>query len=130
MAKKILLVDDDADFLDINNTILTAGGYVVDTACTSAEALEKLRSQVYDLVIIDLIMEELDSGFSIAYAVRDQEQTRNLPIMMLTSAQEKTGFNFEFDKDKQWMKVDDFASKSLSPVELLKRVSLLIGKVK
>jgi CheY-like chemotaxis protein len=128
MAKRILLVDDDADYLEINRTILEFNGYEIDTASSSREALEKLRGGSFDMVIIDLIMEELDSGFTLTYAVREQEKTRHLPILMLTSAQEKTGFQFQVDHDKEWMKVDDFAAKPLTPAELIARVAKLIGK--
>ncbi len=128
MAKKILLVDDDPDFLEINRTILESGGYEIDTAASSREALDKLRSNTYDLLIADLIMEELDAGFSLVYAVREQEATRRMPILMLTSAEEKTGFRFQPEKDKEWMRVDDFAAKPLSPAELLRRVALLTEK--
>ena len=71
-------------------------------------------------------MEELDAGFTIAYGIRENEKTRHLPILMLTSAQQQTGFSFELDKDKEWMKVDDFAAKPLKPAELLQRVQRLL----
>lgn len=126
MVKKILLVDDDPDFLEINKIILETSGYDIDTAGSSAEALTKVRSTHYDLAILDLIMEELDSGFTVAYAIRENEKTRDLPILMLTSAEEKTGFTFELAKDQEWMKVDDYAAKPLKPAELLQRVQQLL----
>ena len=127
MTKKILLVDDDPDFIEINQLILEANGYEIDTASSTSEALGKIKSADYDLAIIDLIMEELDSGFSVAYGIRELEKTRHMPILMLTSAQEKTGFTFELSRDQEWMKVDDFAAKPLSAAELLNRVEQLIG---
>lgn len=130
MAKKILLIDDDEDFVEINKTILDTKGYDVDTATTTQEALSKLRSKRYDLAIIDLIMEELDSGFTITYAIREDKQIQDLPVMMLTSAQKRTGFTFELSKDQEWMKVDDFVEKPLKPSELLARVEKLLGKEK
>lgn len=128
MSKRILLVDDDVDFVEINRTILEAAGYEIDAATATSEALSLLRSQRYDLAIIDLIMEELDSGFTIAYAIRDNKEIRDLPILMLTSAQEKTGFQFHFSKDQEWMKVDDFAAKPLKPAELVQRVQTLLNE--
>ncbi len=127
MAKKILLVDDDPDFIEINKIVLEANGYETDAANTSAEALAKVRANTYDMAIIDLMMEELDSGFTIAYGIRDNEKSRELPILMLTSAQEQTGFNFELSKDQSWMKVDDFAAKPLKSAELLDRVAKLLN---
>lgn len=124
--KKILLADDDPDFIEINKTILEASGFDVDTAFTSNDTLSKLREYNYDILILDLMMEEKDSGFTVAYAVRDDKNLRNLPILMLTSAEEKTGFSFQFSKDKEWMKVDDYATKPLRPAELLEKVNKLI----
>lgn len=128
MSKEItiLLADDDPDFIEINRTILEANGYHVDEAYTSAEALTKVRTGKYDLLILDLMMEEKDAGFTVAYAIREDEQLKELPILMLTSAQEKTGFTFKLSKDQEWMKVDDFAAKPLKPVELVERVEKLI----
>ncbi len=123
---KILLADDDPDFIEINKTILETKGYEVDEAYTSSEALDKIREKQYDLLILDLMMEEKDAGFTVAYAVREDEKLKDLPIFMLTSAQEKTGFTFKFSKDKEWMKVDDFAAKPLKPAELVERVEKLL----
>jgi CheY-like chemotaxis protein len=128
MARKILLIDDDPDFIEINKMILQSAGYETDTAGSSSEAMEKIRVNEYDLVIIDLIMEELDSGFTIAYAIRDSARTRDWPILMLTSVQQKTGFSFDLSKDQSWMKVDDFAAKPLRSAELLQRVEVLLKK--
>ncbi len=126
--KRILLVDDDPDFIEINKTILQASGFDIDTATSTSQALSLLKSNQYDLAIIDLIMEELDSGFTIAYAIRDNDSIRDLPILMLTSAQEKTGFKFQFSQDQEWMKVDDFAAKPLKPAELVQRVRKLLSE--
>ena len=125
---KILLADDDPDFIEINQTILEANGFEVDTAYSSSETLKLLRQQPYDCLILDLMMEEKDSGFTIAYAVREDEHLKALPILMLTSAEEKTGFSFELSKDKSWMKVDDYASKPLKPAELVKKVNALVDE--
>jgi len=73
-------------------------------------------------------MEEKDAGFTVAYAIREDERLKDLPILMLTSAQEKTGFTFKLSKDQEWMKVDDFAAKPLRPAELVERVEKLIKK--
>ena len=123
---KILLADDDPDFIEINKTILEAKGYEVDEAYTSSEALDKIREKQYDLLILDLMMEEKDAGFTVAYAVREDESLKDLPILMLTSAEEKTGFTFKFSKDKEWMKVDDFAAKPLRPDELIRHIEKLL----
>ncbi len=126
--KKILIVDDDPAFLEINRMILESAGYLVDEAGNVEQALSLLQSNRYDLLVVDLIMENLDSGFTIAYAVRQDEHIRSMPILMLTSAQERTGFRFQMDRDQEWMKVDEVAAKPLPAKELLARVERLLGK--
>ncbi len=125
---KILLADDDPDFIEINKTILESKGYTVEEAYTSSDALKKLRENQYDLLVLDLMMEERDAGFTVAYAVREDENMKHMPILMLSSAQEKTGFTFQLSNDKEWMKVDDFAAKPLKPSELIERVEKLLSQ--
>ena len=126
--KRILLVDDDPDFVEINRMILEAADFTVDAADSVALALKKLEETAYDVLVIDLMMEERDSGFTLAYAVRSDERLRRLPILMLTSAEEKTGFSFQFGEDQEWMKVDDFAAKPLKPADLVARIHKLTAK--
>ncbi|MBN2355812.1 response regulator [candidate division KSB1 bacterium] len=128
--KKILLVDDDPAFREINRMVLETSGYEVEEADSKPAALEKIRSTTFDLVILDLMMEERDSGFQLAYALRQEEATRTLPILMLTSAEEKTGFSFDVAQDREWMKVDDYAAKPLKPAELIARVEKMLQKGK
>jgi CheY-like chemotaxis protein len=123
----ILLVDDDPDFIEIHRTILESNGYAVDVVYNSRDVLSKLREKKFDLLILDLMMEEKDSGFTLAYAVREDAALAHLHILMLTSAEEKTGFSFQFSKDKEWMKVDDYASKPLRPAELIHKVEALVN---
>jgi len=128
--KKILLVDDAPAFLEINHLILESAGYQVAEAGSVDQALRLLQSARFDLLVLDLIMESMDSGFTIAYAVRNDERLRDLPILLLTSAQERTGFTFEMERDQEWMKVDEVAAKPLRPTELIERVERLLAKTK
>ncbi|MBD3385729.1 response regulator [candidate division KSB1 bacterium] len=124
--KKILLADDDAAFREINRIILESNGYLVDEADSADAALRKLKSEHFDLLVLDLMMEDRDSGFRVAYALKEDQNLKELPILMLTSAPQKTGFNFRFSEDKDWMKVDSYATKPLDPRELLDRVHKLL----
>jgi len=126
MIKKILLADDDPDFIEIHRMILENAGYQVEAVYTSREVLPRLRQEEFALLILDLMMEEKDSGFTVAYSIREDEQLCRLPILLLTSAEEKTGFAFKFSQDKEWMKVDDYAAKPLRPSELVLKVQTLL----
>jgi len=125
--KRILLIDDDEDYVDINRTILETQ-YDVEVAYTGQEGLEKFISGNFDLVILDLMMEERDAGFSFSYAAKEHPKLKDIPILLLTSAPKATGFTFDFERDKDWLKVDDFAEKPLDTNTLLSKVEKLLSK--
>ncbi len=91
MASKgeILLVDDDQDLRDSLQIILENHGYTVRTAGNGKEALEALKVQRPDLMILDIMMATETEGFDIAYELKNRPGSRELPIILLTSFLEK-----------------------------------------
>lgn len=83
MHKKILVIDDDVQLVDMIQMRLEAKGYEVVTAYDGRKALEKVRNQMPDLVILDLILPKLP-GEEVCREIRKDEKTANLPIIMLT----------------------------------------------
>ena len=83
MAKKILVIDDDAQLVSLIQIRLEANGYEVITAYDGQEALEKIRGWMPDLIILDLMLPKLP-GEEVCREVRKDEKTKNIPIIMLT----------------------------------------------
>lgn len=81
--KRILVVDDDEVFLKLVEHDLTNAGYSVVTAKNGREALEFVRIQYPDLILLDIHMPEIDGG-EVAQVLRDKPQTRNIPLIYLT----------------------------------------------
>ena len=127
---KILLVDNDVDFVDLNKAVLENNGYEVVTAFSGREGLDKVKVEQPDLIVLDLMMEKHDSGFSFAKQIKVDPLYKNIPILMLTSVADVTGFGFSQKLDGYWMKTDDYAEKPIMPDELVKRVKNLIEKSK
>ena len=125
---KILLVDNDVDFVDLNKAVLENNGYEVVTAFSAREGSDKVKVDQPDLIVLDLMMEKHDSGFSFARQLKIDPLYRNIPILMLTSVADVTGFGFSQHQDGYWMKTDDYAEKPIMPDELLKRVKDLLEK--
>lgn len=125
---KILLVDDDPDFLDMHKAVLQNHGYDVLTATSGQEGLERVRAEMPDLIILDLMMEKHDAGFSFSKTVKADPLFRKIPILMVTSVAEATGFRFSLEEDGYWMKTDDFLDKPVMPEVLLERVDKLLRK--
>jgi two-component system alkaline phosphatase synthesis response regulator PhoP len=132
MAKKprILLVDDDVDFIDLNKAVLENNGFDVVTAFSGREATDKVSFERPDLIVLDLMLEKHDTGFAFAKALKANPLHQKIPILMLTAVAGETGYDFSQELDGYWMKTDDYASKPLLPEELIKRVTMLLAKAK
>jgi len=125
---KILLVDDDTDFLEMHKAVLKNHGYDVITATSGQEGLERVRAEMPDLIILDLIMEKHDAGFSFSQTIKTDPLFKTIPILMVTSVAEATGYRFSLQEDGYWMKTDDFLDKPVMPEVLVGRVEKLLAK--
>jgi len=129
-GKKILLVDDDQDFLMMNRAVLENLGYSVEDACTAKEGMEKLQSFQPDLIILDLMMEHYDSGFSFSYRIKSNPKTAHIPVIMVSAVHRETSIKFDAQtrEEKEWIKVDEFVEKPLSPEDLSAKVKKYLGE--
>ena len=125
---KILLVDNDIDFIDLNKAVLENSGFEVIVAYSSAEGLDRVRFEQPDLIVLDLMMEKHDSGFGFAKAMKADPTTKNIPILMLTAVGSETGMDFSQNLDGYWMKTDDYANKPLLPEDLVKKINELLAR--
>ncbi|HEX2966125.1 MAG TPA: response regulator [Syntrophorhabdaceae bacterium] len=128
MGKKILIVDDDAEFIDKNKAGLESKGFDVVTATAVREVMDKIAFEMPDAIVLDLMMEKHDSGFCVAKQIKADPRFRNIPVLMVSSAMEETGADFCQELDGYWMKTDDFINKPVTADELADRVSSLIKK--
>jgi two-component system alkaline phosphatase synthesis response regulator PhoP len=120
MSKKILVVDDDELVLIALTELLKPKGYEVTTALSGSSALDLLRQDSIDLVILDIIMPEM-SGLEVCRKIRNMEGYQDVPIIMLTA---KSG-----DEDReQGMEAGAnlFLPKPISPQRLLQIVDSAI----
>jgi len=123
---KILLVDNDVDFIDLNKAVLSENGYEVVTAFSGQQGLEKVRAELPDLIVLDLMMEKHDSGFTFAKKIKGDPLFRKIPILMLSSAAEATGVEFSQSLDGFWMKTDNYLKKPVTPDQLLIEIKKLL----
>jgi CheY-like chemotaxis protein len=84
MSKKVLVVDDDELVLVAISELLTPLGFSVTTCSNGPEALERVASNRFDLVILDVIMPEMD-GFEVCQKIRQIDSYSETPVMMLTA---------------------------------------------
>lgn len=129
MAKgRVLMVDDDIDFSDAVKLTLEAAGYEVIAAHSGAEAMSALDQQVVDVAILDMMMEEPDAGARVAHQLRRRPELAKVPVILVTSVTEKTGFRIELERpeEREWLGVDVWLDKPVDPKELLRRIEELL----
>jgi two-component system response regulator GlrR len=126
----ILVVDDDYDFLELNRMILEKADYRVMTAAEPNEALRKMEVEKPDLIITDLMMTSLDSGFSFSGGVKHDPRYAGTPIIMSTSVSSALGLDFrpQTTDELAEMHVDAYFDKPLDPTRLLAKVGELLAK--
>ena len=124
--KRILIVDDDQDIIEAIRIILERGGYTVDAARDSGEALVYLTETQPDLVLLDVMMQSPDEGFQLSYRLKNDPKFASIPILLVTSVGQKTGFKFSPETDEEYLPVQGFLEKPVQPKVLLEEVGRLL----
>jgi CheY-like chemotaxis protein len=145
---KILIVDDDPDIVESLKVVLEDGGHEVVTASSGEEGKKKAGMEKPGLIILDVMMESIDKGFEVSRSLKRMPGTKDIPILMLTAIKEVTDINFNAgntytdqlpadyftnpdlnaQKPSDAVPVDAFYEKPIKPVELLRKVKLLLEK--
>lgn len=123
---KILVVDDDPDFVEATRLVLESAGYQVVSAADGDEALRKVRTEQPDLVILDVIMKTVLDGLYVSQQMADHPEQKNIPILMVTSIA-NSDYAALFPTD-EYVHISDFVSKPIAPDDLLRRVKALLAK--
>jgi len=120
--KTILVIDDDIDLVEIIRVTLENEGYQVIDAQNGERGKAMARENGPDLILLDVMMGKVDEGFQVAYELRGDDATKGIPILMLTAVVDQTGFDFDPAKDKDFLPVDEFLEKPISPRKLVDMV--------
>ena len=113
---RILIVDDEVKIREVVREYAKVSGYECDQASNGKDAIEMVKNNDYDCIILDIMMPELD-GFS---ACKKIKEIKNIPVIMLSARQEEDDKLFSFD-----IGVDDYVTKPFSPKELMARIKVV-----
>ena len=125
-GKRIVVVDDDPDFLEYIRIVLRSAGYNVDTAASAAEGLSLIHSAVPDLIISDLMMSYTLEGIELAHEITHDPTLANVPLLVVTSiarTMDAVGFDEETAQAIRF-----FFTKPVSPDELLARIGSCLSE--
>ncbi len=128
MKKKVLLIDDEADFVEVNKLALENKGYQVMSACNGKEGLKKALQEKPDIIILDVMMSTRTEGFDVARELMKHEGMQETPIIMLTALRERMDIKWKIKPDKEWLPVTEFVEKPVPPEELTKKIEEMLKK--
>ena len=118
---KILLVDDDTDFVEATKTVLESGPYEVIVAYEGEEGLQKAKDENPDLILLDIIMPVKD-GFTAAEQLKKDPQLSKIPVIMLTSFSSR-GQGTSIPRGRGFsLEAEDYIEKPVTPEELLSKL--------
>jgi two-component system alkaline phosphatase synthesis response regulator PhoP len=120
MAKKILVIDDEPQIVEICRDYIKAAGYEVSSASNGSEGLLKTRQEKPDLIVLDLMMPEMD-GFEFCRVIRREN---DVPIIILTARVEETDKLIGLE-----LGADDYITKPFSPRELVARIRVVLKRI-
>lgn len=126
-GKKLLIIDDDPDFVEGIVAILEPAGYDVETAYNPKDGFEALESKHYDLLLLDIMMGRGAEGVMIARKMRKDDRLREMPVLIITGIREQIAYLFPGQPvHPHFVDVDELVEKPVEPELLLDRVSALI----
>ncbi|HOZ47036.1 MAG TPA: response regulator [Candidatus Hydrogenedentes bacterium] len=124
--KRILIVDDDPDILFQFRVQFEAAGFEVVETDSADKARQLLATASVDLAVVDLMMEQLDAGFTLCYAIK--KAWPNMPVIIVTGVAAETGMDFDAatHEERSWIKADVVLAKPVRFEQLLGEVRRLL----
>lgn len=127
MNARIMMIDDDPDFVAGVRAILEKAGYKVDAAYNPKAGFQALQGGHYDLLLLDIMMGRGAEGIALARKIRKDPKLREMPVLIITGIREQIAFLFPGQAvHPNFVDVDELVEKPVEPNLLLEKVSALL----
>ena len=127
---KVVLVDDNTDYLFTMETFLSRNGFEVKTSDDGQKGLELIREERPDVVLLDVMMETLFSGFEVCKQMRVDDNLKDIPIIGISGMGDELGIDYKQYPDYDYFKPDAFLDKPVDKQKLLRLIPETIKKAK
>ena len=127
MAKKVLMIDDDPEFVDATTNLLEAKGFDVESASNGKEGFEKAKAVNPDIILLDVMMTTESEGFDVARAMHKEESLKTTPVIIISGIRKEMNLPFGFEPDEDWLPVKAVLEKPIKPDLLLSTIEENIG---
>jgi len=127
MKAKIMMIDDDPDFVAGIRAILEKAEYEVNVAHNPKDGFQALLNKSYDLLLLDIMMGRGAEGVALARKIRKEPKLKNLPVLIITGVREQIAFLFPGQAvHPNFVDVDELVEKPVEPNLLLEKVEALL----
>lgn len=124
---RLLIIDDDPDFVEGIKAILVKAEYEVDVAYNPDDGFDALKANPPDLLLLDIMMGRGAEGIMLARKIRKDENLREIPVLIITGIREQMAFLFPGEPvHPRFVPVDELVEKPVDPDFLLERVDALL----
>lgn len=122
MANKVLIIDDDQEFVEAMADVLKAKGYDVDSAPNGNIGIAKSREQKPDIILLDVMMSSKPEGFDVARELHKDKKLQSIPVILITGVRKEMSLPFGFEPNEAWLPVKGVLEKPVKPSVLLKAI--------
>lgn len=127
---KLVIVDDNTDFLFTMETFLQRNGFEVLTADNGQKGLEMIRRERPDLILLDIMMETLFSGFEVFKQIRSDDNLKDIPVIGISAMGDELNINYSEWPDYEYFRPNAFLDKPVDRQRLLQMIPEVIRKAK
>jgi DNA-binding response OmpR family regulator len=125
--KRLIIIDDDPDFVGGIKSVLEKADYKVDVAYNPKDGFQALQSGNYDLLLLDIMMGRGAEGIALARKIRKDPKLRGMPVLIITGVREQIAFLFPGQAvHPNFVDVDELVEKPIEPQLLVEKVSALL----
>ncbi|MEJ2724357.1 MAG: response regulator [Deltaproteobacteria bacterium] len=125
---KILIVDDNPDFLFTMETFLNRNGFETIVAEDGKKGVELAKREHPDLVLLDVMMETLFSGFEVCKQLKLDPGLKDVPIIGISGMGDELGVGYKKERDEEYFNPDEFFEKPVDKGKLLAKIKELLGQ--
>jgi CheY-like chemotaxis protein len=122
---KVLVVDDDPDFVEIVSMVLRKEGYEIESAASGDAALKQMRASPPDVLLLDVMMSTVLDGVNVSFSMAEDPVLKDVPIVMISSIPDSSHAS-EFPTD-EYVPISAWITKPVQPQQLVKTVKRLVG---
>ena len=127
MNTKIMMIDDDLDFVAGIKSILEKADYSVNVAYNPKDGFQALQAEHYDLLLLDIMMGRGAEGVALARKIRKDPKLKEMPVLIITGIREQIAFLFPGQSvHPHFVETDELVEKPVEPKFLLEKVSALL----